>query len=540
MDSGLENDLHSGVSSASHPKHRRRVSVSDRLGGVICEVRSTFDKLSMLWDQVDMEEDLRLSRVSVALDHMGKLLSDMVDSETEMVKGVHSKIDQYSEVIRDYRAQMGMDKWMGCREKAGSLSMYKVVEAEMNTLKVQYEEKKRDQAELVEKLDRLALRIGEDINAILPETKELLPPAQIGLLVARANEMEHILNERVRQVTDWQHEVKDKLERMDMGTNTSNEEVLQILLNSDIADDEMALSESTIEAFKEVVDSINSRFESFVADLEFAYIEKMVRLTELWYLCCVPEQEQLFAREFNSKKHGRSDIRQIENEVDRLEKLYETRKNVYQKFNAWKGLWDEKLSLEAAENNPLKYTNRGGDLEKRLKRARALDTRLLPGAYQSLKTVYEEHIMNHPDDQIFIDGQTPVTAVEWTVKVYEQEKELQKANNHRIKKMNSGVITPIRGALSKARLTSTPTSIRGLLGPSPMCRLQNPLDTTQMSVIGPTHPPGSPGPKTSSPKRVGGVLPSSTPSKKFCVGSPMKKAFSTAAIHSPLKQNNWH
>ncbi len=54
-------------------------------------------------------------------------------------------------------------------------------------------------------------------------------------------------------------------------------------------------------------------------------------------------------------------------EVDRLQLCYAERQAVLAKVRVWEELWHEKIQHEAAQNNPKRYINRGGNLEKELK-----------------------------------------------------------------------------------------------------------------------------------------------------------------------------
>ncbi|VDK41817.1 unnamed protein product [Gongylonema pulchrum] len=175
----------------------------------------------------------------------------------------------------------------------------------------------------------------------------------------------------------------------------------------------------------------------------------MVRLSELWELCHIPDVERTIPREFNPTLHTSHDIKQAQEQVKILEKFLADRAEVYKKFKEWKELWAEKVEFESKANDKSRYYNRGCQLQKALQRQKVIEHRL-PIVQRELKEEVEKYEATH-DSRIQMDGLTPCEHIEALIEQHKAkglERKRKKQADASAENLST-VVTPMkRGAPS--------------------------------------------------------------------------------------------
>ncbi|CAJ0585317.1 unnamed protein product, partial [Mesorhabditis spiculigera] len=495
MDSGL--DLRTPTPNSQ--KGGRRHTCSDKFNDLMLNIRCTFERLNELWDEVDMPDDMRMTRSSTAFKHTNELFEDIIESERAMVAGVRQGIDDGQVEIEKLRAKLEMDDWTPPSQTARhGIRMLKAVRAEVQTLKEAVEERVREQEATVERVKLLCSRLGEE-SEILDSGEEVLSKAGFASLKEKCAEMENLVEERLSRLRQAQREARDAVKKMGR-KKCDCPEPIQNLLGLDLDDEDLELGRNLVARTTEAAEQLLAELKEHLENMEFLYTEKRIALRDLWEKCHVPISDWTMGEEFSADLHDTATLAIMDERIAHLTELYERRKTVLDKLTAWSELWEEKLSHEEWEKDPARFNNRGGQLEKRLKRAKTVEKQLLPHAQREVANAFAIYQEENPEDDLKVDDLEPVEWLKRKVRIHTENKEFE------------------------AQMKRTPSRA----GMTPAMSLRN-LHMPDISVIGPCRT-ASPGPKTSSPKSA-----YKRPVPSYCSSpcpSPAKRA-------TPLRQRNW-
>ncbi|GMT11833.1 hypothetical protein PFISCL1PPCAC_3130 [Pristionchus fissidentatus] len=536
-------------------KARRRLSVIDRTDAVLNMIKTTISQLNDLWDQVSMDEDRRLARVDIAYSHMESLLSDMVSSEMAMVQTIHEQMDEFKTKIVEMRRELGMTPFDMTAFPDKSVALWKALEADVKELHVQRTKVLEEQRIVIDRFAHLTSRLGSDCSdetaASLPDTSVLAPRATIDDLRERSARMEELLAERVERVKEAQRDINQWITRM----GADYDENVAAVLEVDVRAEESALTATLMEQMDEIRATMAAQYEEWLSGREFEYNEHIARLAELWEMCCVEEEERRLPPSFDPTAPDSVDA--AKEEVRRLEAIYDSRREVYEKVAVWKTHWTEKLQFESSENSLDKYTNRGGALDQRIKYENRLVKQLLPHAVQAVADAYSAYITAHPDDRVLIEGMEPLAYIRHVANTHDLEKEMEREQKVQARKAQllqetKWGTTPGRSGAQLGRRPLTASASAARLGPAAkIARVGGAttpatnevaaaaaadftFDQSAISAISPTRKADKVFPKTSSPK---GSRVTVAPGTRFA--SPAKgKSSATATPKRPLASAN--
>ncbi|GMR60155.1 hypothetical protein PMAYCL1PPCAC_30350, partial [Pristionchus mayeri] len=514
---------------------RRRLSVLDRTDLMVNKITSTISDLNDLWDKVDMDEDRRLTRVNQAYGHVERLLSEMVSSELAMVTAVHEQISEFTGKVTDMRRELGMKSFNMNAHPAGSIALWKALEADVKILKEQRGTLIEEQKKVIDRFAHLTSRLGSDLSnetaASLPDTSVLAPRAAIDELRERNRRMEKILAERLETIIQGQREMNEWIGRM----KCDYDEEVAAVLEVDPRAPESALTADLMEHLEENRLKIGSAYTEWVNYRDSEYKECIVRLHELWEMCCVGEEERRLPAQFDPSLND--SVEEARSEVERLERIYERRRDVYEKIGAWRTHWMEKMQFESSENSMDKYTNRGGSLDQRIKYENRLNKQLLPHAEQAVAEAYSAFLKEHPGERVHIDGMEPLAYISHVVNTHDIEKEMEREQKAQARKAQllqetKWGTTPNKPNLGRRPLVPTTSSTR--LAPLPkIARLTAnsggeeaaaganfTFDQSAISSISPKKNADRIFPKTSSPKGSRVTVPPGTRFASPARGTP--------------------
>ncbi|KJH46312.1 hypothetical protein DICVIV_07617 [Dictyocaulus viviparus] len=399
----------------------RRLSVNDSFHDVENNIRRAVARLNELWDQVHMPESsrytqcskenwlfnlfvnfLRVTRVTTAFKHISKLLCDMVASEEDMVLAVATDIENGLPRINKMRSQLGMEQWRNNVAPPGSIQLVslKSIEEEIKNLRPLYEMRQKEQNDLIDQLNQIAVRLGfEEETAIIENEDELLPIERVRALDARRLELECMLQKRIQQVKSWKKDIEKYLLKVG-GSGLEEDPNLRTVLQVDFEKEEICLSEAMMNTIEEYHDRFHEMYREHVQENEFRWLELYTKLSELWEACHIADIERVIPSCYDPDKHSEKDFLRISTEITRLESLYAARKEVFEVLTTWKEKWAEKIALEEKRKNADYFQNRGRENNVFLdaKIERTLNEYTLPKLMKKLIVVYESHRQSHPDD----------------------------------------------------------------------------------------------------------------------------------------------
>ncbi|GMS81052.1 hypothetical protein PENTCL1PPCAC_3227, partial [Pristionchus entomophagus] len=439
---GVDADLKSRIISAAakatiehlcpQNKSRRRLSVLDRTSVAVNMINTSIAQLSDLWDTINMSEEKRLERANKAYEIVEQLMTDMVASEGAMVTAIQCQIGEYKNKVTEMRRELGMKPFDMNLHPVGSIALWKALEADMDKLNEERDALILEQKAVIDRFAHLTSRLGSDLSdetaASLPDTSVLAPRATVAEIRERCVMMEQLLAERVKKVVEVQKEMNEWIQR----TKCDYDENVAAVLEVDVRAAESALTADLMDQMDGIRQTMADAYSEWLAGREFEYREHIERLAELWEMCCVDEEERRLPRQFDPALLD--SLEEAKAEVDRLEGIYERRKEVYEKMGAWKTHWAEKLQFESSENSLDKYTNRGGALDQRIKYENRLVKQLLPQAAHAVAESYTAFLRAHPEERIYIEGMEPLAYIHHLTSTHDLEREMEKEQKAMAKK----------------------------------------------------------------------------------------------------------
>ncbi|VDO29410.1 unnamed protein product [Onchocerca flexuosa] len=494
---------------------RRRVSINFSTAEAVSSIRDTIDRLNQLWDRVSMEECMRCRRIEKFFLYISDLLNQMVADEEEMVEGIQEGIKEMNKQAEDLCKELHLPLTNRIHMKPGSLALYRALHQDIGRLRSLKDDKLQGQKKLVEELAKLAVQTGEEIED-LPSSVVVCDDATISCLQNRVSYFNELLTERMEKCKQWQMDMKRWYKQMG---GTPSKELGKTFTVLDLDSEELVWDKHFLDEFENAFDEVKAEYNEWIEQACFDYTETLLRLSELWDLCHVPDVERNIAREFNPSIHTVHDIQHAKEQVKSLEKFLADRAEVYKKMKEWKDLWNEKVEFERSANDKSRYHNRGCELQTALKRQKFIANRL-PIIQNELKVEVEKYESTH-DNHILMDGLSPCEHIESIMEEYRINKELERKRKKQVEVFTgsvsniSNMITPKKRGVPSTFVT--PCSSAKIAKVKPLTRSDQATSkgpdmllshiksvsastASLHSVITPVRPPTT-GPKTSSPIR---------------------------------------
>ncbi|VDO30152.1 unnamed protein product [Brugia timori] len=494
---------------------RRRVSVNFSTAEAVSSIRDTIDRLNQLWDRINMEECMRCRRIEKFFLYISDLLNQMVVDEEEMVEGIQEGIEEMSRQVEDLYKELHLQPIGRTHIKPGSLALYRALHQDVGRLQSLKDDRLQGQKKLIEELAKLAMQTGEEIED-LPSSTAVCDDTAIACLQDRVSHLNELLTERMQNCKQWQVDMKRWYKQMG---STPSKELGKTFTALDLDNEELVWDKHFLDEFASAFDEVKAEYNEWIEQACFDYTETLLKLSELWDICHVPDVERNIAREFNPSIHTIHDIQQAKEQVKSLEKFLTDRAEVYKKMKEWKDLWNEKVEFERSANDKSRYHNRGCELQTALKRQKFIAHRL-PIIQNELKEEVEKYESTH-DNQILMDGLSPCEHIESIMEEYRINRELERKRKKQVE-VFTGSVSNISNTVTPKKRGAPPTfvtpcSSAKVAKVKPLTRFDQTTskapDTllshmksvsastaSLHSVITPVRPPTI-GPKTSSPLR---------------------------------------
>ncbi|VDM49676.1 unnamed protein product [Toxocara canis] len=402
-----------------------RISVDLSTAEVVGAIRDTMDQLNMMWDEIEMQEAERVTRVRRFYENIQELIKDIVTSEAEMVGSVKNSIADWLTEVNRMRAELHLSPFEHRNCGDNPIRLYHALKKERASLKSLVEDRLKGQREMVDEIYSVAVRLGKEVGE-MPGVEVLSgvwDNETLTIVQRRSAEMNAELTELLDRASQWQTDLRRWCSQM--GSQWGTDSVRQFA-NVALDDAHLVLDAAFMEEFSEAHSLAMISYNEWLQQAQLDYQRAASKLEELWELYHVPDGERHLVAAFNPTTSTATDIENIKREVQKLERFLEERLKIYDKIREWKDLWAEKIGYESRANDVKTYINRGGRLQQILQRQRYIAARI-PTVLNELKEEAEKYNTAHePQDAFLIDGQPPWKHIEWIMSEYKAHKELQR------------------------------------------------------------------------------------------------------------------
>ncbi|XP_031632190.1 protein regulator of cytokinesis 1-like isoform X2 [Contarinia nasturtii] len=187
------------------------------------------------------------------------------------------------------------------------------------------------------------------------------------------------------------------------------------------------------------------------------FIEKLrSKLIEQWDKIYKSQEERENFEFLRSDTYTEDLLMLHQMELEECIKFYNENKNIFELFIARNQWWEKKKALEAKQNEPNRYNNRGGQLLKEEKERKQTDIEI-PKIEKRIKALAEEYRRQNNRD-FLINGSCVIQLMEQDWETYRDSKELQKSARKAVAtpaKVGMTPKTPLRGQVTLKRMAST-------------------------------------------------------------------------------------
>lgn len=516
----------------------RRHSVVDAYSTVDTKIRETMRQLSMLWDEVDMSEQMRLNRVDSAFTHIQLLCDDMLNGERDMVHSLRISISDDMKNVEKMRRELEMEMYQRPAEiKEGSIALRRQLQHEVKQLEEEFNRRHEDQKALVEKIEGLTRRLASDFKW-KHDKKMLFPQAAFQHYSATSEEMEQELSLRWRQIEHLQSEMRQwKAMAEVVAQQIRGNDDLTDLLETNIDSDDFIFSKQILDDLKAYHQEMKPLYDQWLEDIEFRWTEQFQLIQELWEKCMVPPEDRHYSPVFEPAKNSEVVLSRMQAERERLEKKYDSCRKIYDLVEKWKTSWNEKLEIEEKRRQP-DYYKKVNVLPDN-KRERELQAKM-KALEKEIPMAYRRHLEENPEDVIQIHGLEPADYIAHVEEDHKKELkfELQLKKEEKTRLQSP---TPSRTprTAQKRTMFKTPMSSAKM---EPVAKKLNfdmdlppcmsPATSEMISFITPTRRQLA-GPKTSSPKE------GHQPTASSRTMTPSSMASGSTSSKKPLTRRNF-
>jgi hypothetical protein len=365
-----------------HRVHRkRRESVLDRTDLFIQkDLQGTLEQLRLVWDKCGMVEVARVDRVSSVFAHLKGLLHQMLKEENEMLANLQSRVDTHRLEIDTLHANLALPEF----ETQAGLSLLE----ENERLNVAVESAEKELKERTTQLHRLVSN-----DKVLSHRLDSAPYVidEFGVTPTR---------EQLTRFEHWAAEANQLLEQRMGEYSAARTELFNIQRRLHVPRDELLAFERTVLQQDEaqfVLSAANMRqvntmlikardqYNTYLEELRAKMQQVRAELELCWDRCCVPQTtRQQMPLHDAGHENTEQQYDAMQQQITHYNQLYDQQQQVFSVLNEWLVLWNERLEIEAHDNDPNKYKNRAGNLAKMLQRGTAIDKKLMPLARRAV------------------------------------------------------------------------------------------------------------------------------------------------------------
>ncbi|KRY09135.1 Protein regulator of cytokinesis 1 [Trichinella patagoniensis] len=307
--------------------------------------------------------------------------------------------------------------------------------------------------DLTKNLQILYTRLGEDFSSISSNFD--LSTEHLDELSAQLERKKELCKIRSAMLKVSMAEIKSMVEEMHYTTKSSFKNSL-IMAEYNTQNCSLQFLES-VQSFHE---ELKHEYVKFTEQRKLICEEKIAHLNQMWNCCKIAsEQRQLFMTSIKDKYSNKALV-QYDNEINNLEKFYESRKPVLQLYEEWENLWQMKVNFEKRGLDAVRFFNRGGALLQEEKERKLIEHKL-----PKIKSKLEQAVClwndQHPGELLSYDGMCFLRKINNIEIEYAQQKKKEKIEK---KKARNRCLEEEAKCVSKIVRTSS------LRQKSPNCR----------------------------------------------------------------------
>ena len=418
---------------------RRRVSLMDQTSTLLSAVREKQEVLKEIWDRVGFDEEERETRTAQVYGHLSQLLDDMVQEEADMEAELRHEAEAAEEGVNTLQAQLGIDPTSVMDD---SLNLNLLVRARRATqrlleLKTLQSERLKRLGDLRERDEEATTALGAPRFHLRQAQMEAPSEATLVALTAHVAAAEREVAVREQKVVGGRDQVAAIRRLLPASVVLESEaEFEQDLMASAENRAAFPLSSSNMHSLEVLLERLEGALVTYREEMAARFDAAVGKLERAWEQCLVPAKSRMALPQPGREGiYGEEAVLAVEAETDRWERYYAEREAVLRRVSAWERLWEEKLEAERPkEGDTKRYNNRGGQLEKALKRQRQVETLLLPRAEADLSEMMQQWRASHPGEKVGLDGMDPLDHIHQTKADYEEQKAAEKAEREARKK----------------------------------------------------------------------------------------------------------
>ncbi|KRY78418.1 tRNA wybutosine-synthesizing protein 2 -like protein [Trichinella pseudospiralis] len=413
---------------------------------------SNLQTLQNIWNEMGLPEYERKERLQNTVKQINNLLSDMIAEEEGFMDLATRRIEYFKTEVN------ALEKELSLQEENEGDFLGLVVEEHYyrQRLKQLREEEKRRKAlysDLIENLQILYTRLGEDFSSISSNFD--LSTEHLDALSAQLKRKRELCKSRSAMLKVNMAEIKSMVEEMHYTTKSSFKNSL--IMAEDITQNCSLQFLKSVQSFH---DELKHEYAKFIEQRKLICEEKIAQLNQMWNCCKIAsERRQLFITSIKDKYSAKA-LMQYDNEINNLEKFYESRKPVLQLYEEWENLWQMKINFEKRGLDAVRFFNRGGALLQEEKERKLIEHKL-----PKIKSKLEQAVYlwndQHPGELLPYDGICFLTKINNIETEYAQQKEKEKVEK---KKARNRCLEEEAKCVSKIVRTSS------LRQKSPNCR----------------------------------------------------------------------
>ena len=397
----------------------RRVSVLDQASALMAAVRDRQQQLVDIWDEVGFPEAEREERTATVFGHLQSLLDEMLNQEDEMRTELRQQATTVEAEVRRLARVLGV---------GDELDFPPALLSRIRCLKVRLEELEALKSASLRRLAQLQNRDAElaadlDLPICQLEIAEVPSQQDLEKLERHLTEREEELSRRQERMTTGRVQVAAVRRRIPAEAAIAEKELERALASGS----KLSLSEANLVGVESLVEALESELAEWRERMAAALDVAVRELEAAWEQCLVPAEDRMALPEPESGIYGQQDVDAVVEETARWMAFYAARKEVLAKAADWNRLWEEKMAAERPKDGDTKrYNNRGGQLEKALKRQRQVEA-MLPRVETELGEMMAKWRREHPDETVTLDGFDPLEHIRRTKGEYEETKAAEKA-----------------------------------------------------------------------------------------------------------------
>ncbi|KRX36131.1 hypothetical protein T05_15344, partial [Trichinella murrelli] len=287
-------------------------------------LHSNLHILQNIWNEMGLSEYERKERLQNTVKQVNDLLSDIIAEEEGFMDLAMKRIEHFKTEINALEEELNLEE----ENKGDFLGL--VVEEHyyrQRLMQLREEEERRKilYNDLTKNLQILYTRLGEDFLSISSNFD--LSTEHLDELSAQLERKKELCKIRSAMLKLSMAEIKSMVEEMHYTTKSSFKNSL--IMAEDITQNCSLQFLESVQSFHE---ELKHEYVKFTEQRKLICEEKIAHLNQMWNCCKIAsEQRQLFMTSIKDKYSNKALV-QYDNEINNLEKFYESRKPVLQLY----------------------------------------------------------------------------------------------------------------------------------------------------------------------------------------------------------------